>query len=246
MENQKPIEKKYFVYEKIDETKDVLVIRFKPEDGKPLDFKSGMFIMISGIDKKSGKIMPARAFSISSDPASPILELLVAKEHPLNNSIHRTYFMDAAIGDPFIVKGPYGQFSFEVDRDKKVLFIAGGTGLAPFLSMLRQINRLSANIDSVLIYSVRYPTDIIMKNELSELAKKLKLKEVITVTRPQPNDGWSGLTGHIDANTIKSQCPDYNEREVYICGPLAFVKAMQECLASLGVKKENVKADIWG
>ncbi|MGC8648719.1 MAG: ferredoxin--NADP reductase [Candidatus Micrarchaeia archaeon] len=246
MENLKPAEKKYFIYEKIDETKDVLVIRFKPEDGKPLNFKSGMFIMISGIDKSTGKIMPAKAFSIASDPASPILELLAAKEHPVNNTMHKTHFLDANINDPFIVKGPYGQFSFEVDRDKKVLFIAGGTGLAPFLSMLRQIKRLSANIDAVLFYSVRYPTDIIMKNELIELGNQLKLKEVITVTRPQPNDNWSGLTGHINVDMIKAQCSDYSEREIYICGPLAFVKAMQDCLNSLGVKKENVKADIWG
>ncbi|MCL4546876.1 MAG: FAD-dependent oxidoreductase [Candidatus Marsarchaeota archaeon] len=245
MVKEKIIEKKYQLYERIDETKDVIIVKFKPENGQPLNFTPGMFIMISGIDE-TGKVREARAFSIASDPLSPILELYAVKEHPLLGVMHRTFFLDAKINSTFIVKGPYGQFVFDINNDKKVLLIAGGTGVAPFMSFLKHMDATSSNIDVVLMYSVRFPTDIIRKDEIKEFEKKLNLKTIITVTRPQPNDNWNGLTGHIDSNMIKTQCTDFLERKVYICGPLAFVKAMQDSLSSLGAKKENVKADIWG
>ncbi|MGC8572028.1 MAG: ferredoxin--NADP reductase [Candidatus Micrarchaeia archaeon] len=239
------VEKKYQLYERIDETKDVIIVRFKPEDGKPLNFIPGMFVMIYGVDE-TGKLREGRAFSIASDPSSPILEIFAVKEHPLNNTMHRTYFLDAKIGSTFIIKGPYGQFKFNSNTDKKVLLIAGGTGVAPFMSFLKHMDTTGSSIDAVLMYSVRFPTDIIQKSKIEEFEKKLKLKVAITVTRPQPNDNWKGLTGHIDINMIKAQCPDYIERKVYVCGPLAFVKAMQDCLLLMNIKKENIKADIWG
>ena len=69
---------------------------------------------------------------------------------------------------------------------------------------------------------------------------------VITVTRPQPGDGWMGQTGHVDAEMIKKYAPDFLERGFYICGPLPFVKAIKDALAAIGVPANKVSADVWG
>jgi len=70
-------EKKYFVSEKIEETPEVLVVGFKPEDGTPVALDPGMFRMLSGIDKTTGQRYVARALSIASDPSSANMEFFI-------------------------------------------------------------------------------------------------------------------------------------------------------------------------
>ena len=241
-DNIYPITKKpYLVTENIAETKEVIIVRLKPEDGAPLNFDAGMFIMISGLDA-TGKEYVARALSVASEPASPQMEFFIIKEH----DSHVSHFVETKPGDRYNIKGPHGQFKFTPGVDKKVLFIAGGTGLAPFMSMMRHVKRIGAQDDMVLLYSIKYPTEIIRKDELLGYMQQLNLKLAVTVTRPAPGDGWTGYTGHISADMVKKYAPDFPERAIYICGPLAFVKAMKDIFSALGVPNERVKADVWG
>ncbi|MDE1856670.1 MAG: hypothetical protein KGH98_01145 [Candidatus Micrarchaeota archaeon] len=225
-----------------DETPEVLLVRLRAQDGAKYTFDPGMFIMISGLEQQTGKTYIARAFSIASEPELSEVELFVVKVH----EGHTSHFIESRIGDTFLIGNPNGQFKFLPDKDSKVLFVAGGTGLAPFMSMLRHMKRINADNDAILLYSIKYPTEIIKKEELESLAQQLKLRTYITVTRPQPGDGWAGETGHIDADKIRKLAPDLSERGVYICGPLPFVKAIKDALTSLGVPQERVKADVWG
>ena len=239
------LERKYILDEKIDETPEVLVLRFKPEDNLPCSFDSGMFMMITGVDG-DGKRYTSRAFSIASDPASLDMEFMVIKQPTHGEHIGTSHFVDAKVGDVFMLKGPSGQFRFDPQRDKKVLFIAGGTGLAPFISMLRHIKLLGVQCDVDMLYSVKFPTEIIRKQELEGYKSELGLKLVVTVTRPVPGDGWTGQTGHIDANMIQKYSPDIKDRMCYICGPLAFVKACKDALTQIGLPQQRVSADVWG
>lgn len=261
-------ERKYILREKVDATPEVLVIRLSSEDGKPWQFDPGMFMMISGIDA-DGKKHIGRAFSISSDPSDPEIEFMIVKEprHPkvapqqaepaqaqAATSTAKaapaespfSHFVEAKIGDPFSLKGPNGQFRFDPNKDKKVLFIAGGTGLAPFMSMLRHMKATGARPDIKMMYSIKYPNEIILKDELEQLVKELNVGMTITVTRPQPGDGWTGQTGHIADIMIKQCVVDCPERMSYICGPLAFVKAVREALAHCGCEENRISADVWG
>ena len=236
-----PEKRPFAITEKIDETPEVLIVRFKAQDGRPLSFDPGMFVMTFGIDA-AGKEYTGRAFSIASEPEIDTFELFVVKAH----DGHTSYFVNAKVGEVFNITGPHGQFKFDASADKKILCLAGGTGMAPFMSMFRHIRRINAGTDSRMIYSIKYPTEIIRKQELQGLEGQIALKTLVTVTRPAQGDGWTGQTGHIDANMIKAFAPDYMERSPYICGPLAFVKAVKDALISLGVPQNKIKADVWG
>jgi ferredoxin-NADP reductase len=223
------------------ETPDVNLFRFAPEDNIGIKFDPGMFVMVEYKDDKTGTKI-SRAFSIASSPTASYLEFFISMVHG-----RFTSHLDAAkVGDTYYITGPYGQFRFTPEKDKKVLFLAGGTGLAPFMSMLRQIKDMQSDNDIVLIYSVKFPTEIIRKQELEELEKILKLKVIITVTRPQEGDGWNGETGHINAEMIKKYAPDVNGRTIYVCGPLGCVNAMKDVVAGMGIDKASIKADVWG
>jgi len=216
-----------------------------PKDGQPFNFDPGMFMMITGVDS-AGKRYTSRAFSIASDPSTSQIEFMVIKEPRHGEHIGRSHFADANIGDIFFLKGPNGQFRFDPSVNSHVLFIAGGTGLAPFTSMLRHIKATNSRCDVVLLYSTKYPTEIIWKDELNSYVEDLGIRLVVTVTRPQPNDGWTGQTGHIDREMVLRYAPDAKERTAYICGPLEFVKAVKDALAAIGLPAEKVKADVWG
>jgi ferredoxin-NADP reductase len=235
--NQKP----YAILDIKQETPNVNVFTFKSQDGSKLDFDPGMFVMMTNIDSSSGEKV-TRAFSIASLPGSDILEFYISMVHGKFTSKLDT----AKVGDIYYVTGPYGQFRFAPKQDRKVLFIAGGTGLAPFMSMLKQIKELNTGNDIVLLYSVRYPSEIIRKDELEQLRNELPLKTIITVTRPQDGEEWKGETGHIDQDMIKRTVPDLFERSSYICGPLGFVKAAKDSLVALQYPTEKIKVDVWG
>ncbi len=238
-----PVEKKLYELELSEGiTPEVQLVRLKSVDGSRMDFDAGMFAMVYGIDKETQKTLIGRAYSIASEPNAEYLEFYVVKEH----GGHVTYFMESKPGDKYYVVGPHGQFKFIPETNKKVVFIAGGTGFAPFMSMLRHISRVKAGTDVVLVYSIKFPTEIIMKDELMQLAKDLNVKLCITVTRPQEGDGWTGMTGHVDANMIIKEAPDLLERTTYVCGPLAFVQAVKSALVQLNVPAGEIKADVWG
>ena len=238
-----PVSKKVYELTKSEsETPEVQRVRLKAVDSSTMDFDAGMFAMISGIDKDTGKLYIGRAFSIASEPNSEEMEFYVVKEH----GGHVSYFTTSKPGDKYQITGPYGQFQFVPEENNKVLFIAGGTGFAPFMSMLRHIKKINAGTDVILIYSIKFPTEIIRKDELMQLKDELGIKLLITVTRPQEGDGWSGKTGHVDANMIKEAAPDINDRTTYVCGPLPFVQAIKNALVQLNVPQNEIHADVWG
>lgn len=246
MVNYPVIERKYLISEKIDETPEVLVIGMKPEDGKPNAFDPGMFMMLYGIDKQTGERHVGRAMSIASDPSSINMEFFIIKNPTHGEHIGRSHFNDVEMDDQFVLKGPSGQFRFDPTKDSKVLFIAGGTGISPFMSMLRHMRLRNDSTDVIVLYSVKYPTEVIKKQELEEMGKSLELKLTVTVTRPAPGDGWAGQTGHVDAAMVQKYAQDFTERMCYVCGPLAFVKAVKDALASLNVPTNRISADVWG
>ncbi len=232
--------KEYIITQIVHETPDVDIFYLTPPDNQLLNFDPGMFVMLTYLSA-SPKLEITRAFSIASSPNTSVLDFYI---HMIHGQL-TSKLEGSKIGDRLLVTGPYGQFRFIPSEDKKVLFIAGGTGLAPMMSMLKQISDQSAGTDVVMLYSVRYPNEIIRKEELKELESRITLKNVITVTR-QSDLPWEGERGRINSEMIKRHCVDCGERTVYICGPLEFVKAMKQAANELGISNVKVKADVWG
>jgi ferredoxin-NADP reductase len=235
------LNKSYLLTEIKKLTSTVSSFVFRAQDGAPIDFTPGMFAMLQYKDPSTGEAI-ARAFSIANSPPSPELEFIIALIHGKLTSKLEV----AKVGDLYSISAPYGQFKFEINSGEKFLFLAGGTGIAPFMSMLRYAKQLNAGIDTNMIYSTKFPNELIYKDELDEYLKDPKFRLDITVTRPQSGDGWTGTTGHVDAAMIAKNVPDLKERTSYICGPPAFVKACKEALTSLGVEEKSIKAEMWG
>ena len=235
------VKKPYVISEIIKETPEVNIFKFKAQDGSRLSFDAGMFIMLAYKNPQTGEEI-ARAFSLASKPDDETLDFAISMIHGRFTSKLDT----AQVGDVYYVSGPHGQFKYDPNQNKKVLFVAGGTGLAPFLSMLRLIEEKKLDTDIKLLYSMRFSTETICKEELEGYKKCLKFEMTRSVTREQDVAGWDGEYGHIDAAMISRHVADPKERTCYVCGPLKFTKAIEAALVELGVDKANIKADVWG
>ncbi len=231
--------KEYLITEIIHETPDVDIFSITPPDNEIMEFDPGMFVMLTHVSADSKEV--TRAFSIASSPTTCVLDFYI---HMIHGQL-TSKLENSKLGDKLLVTGPYGQFRFVPSEEKKVLFIAGGTGLAPMMSMLKQIKDQSTGTDVALLYSVRYPNEIIRKEELKSLESEIGLNTTITVTR-ESEQHWDGERGHINSQMISRHVPDYAERTVFVCGPLEFVKAMRTATSELNINSIKVKADVWG
>ena len=235
------VNKPYVLAEIRKTTPDVTTFTFRAQDNTSVDFAPGMFAMLTYQDKATGQKI-SRAFSMANSSPADSLKFFIS----MIGGQLTSRLAQAKVGDVYYISAPYGQFKFDINAGGRLLFLAGGTGLAPFYSMLRFIIEKGAKPDIILLYSVKYPADIIERDGLEDMVKQLGGKLVVTVTRPKPEDNWQGQTGHVDAAMIAKYAPDAKDRISYICGPPAFVKALKDALVGMGVPEKEIRAEMWG
>ncbi len=218
------------VKEVLQETPRVRLVRLTWPDISKFTFKPGQWVGVYCDDFLGENNKPLRrAFSIASIPGENYIELCVARGKGLS-----AHLQDLPEGAKVYVDGPYGMFWLR--PAEKYLFIAGGTGIAPFRPLVHQA--LSEGKEVLLLYSMKTPSDFIYRKEFEGL-KGLKLIPTITVDQfPQ----WKGERGRVQSFLNKYFKKGF---DVYICGPPAMVEAVQEKLLKLGQLKEKVFVDKW-
>ena len=133
------------------------------------------------------------------------------------------------------VDGPYGNFWLR--PSKTYLFIAGGTGIAPFRSMIHDALQSGANV--ILLYSMKTPVDFIYRDEFESL-EGLELIPTITADHKYP--AWQGKQGRVQTLLPKVWKKDFS---VYVCGPPMMVAEVEAQLLKLGQPKEQLFIDKW-
>ena len=225
----------------IDETPSVKVFRVELPENADIDFYPGQFFMVSFVD--DAEIKTSRAYSIASSPLNKkYLEIGLDKVGPFT-----TKLFSMKEGDMLKFKGPYGKFYFSEEMKNNLVLIAGGTGITPIMGIIRYCNdkRLSNKIK--FVYSVKTPHNIIYKEDLEKIKKSNQnFYYVVTITRANAEHNWKGNIGRIDINLLKQNIEDIEGSLYYLCGPKEFVHNVIDMLESLGVKKEQIKTDIWG
>ncbi len=177
-------------------------------------------------------------FSIASSP-NDHEKLKVAFRN--SDSFFKKTLLSLPLGAPVILEGPSGNFILPETADKPTVFIAGGIGITPFMSMLTDINETKKPYQVTLFYSNRDASSAVYDAELRQFAKlNPSLKPVFTMT----NDlQWKGETKAIGSDLIASYVGDLANHFFYIAGPPAMVFAIQDDLRRLGVKDEYIRTE---
>jgi methane monooxygenase component C len=196
----------------------------------PFTWEPGQYLQIT---------LPAvgatRAYSMANAPdGSRELEFLIRLLPDGQFSGHVARGL--AKGEPVRLRGPYGQFAFR--GETKSVFVAGGTGLAPILAILRSLADSNPAVQAKVVFGVGGESDLFYTDELSSLRQLLPNLELVT-TVEHAGAGWSGAVGratdHLDPIDTMSA--------YYLCGPPAMVSAAEALLTSNGVVREHIHVE---
>lgn len=191
----------------------------KPEG---YSFESGQATSVA--INKSGFIEKKRPFTFASTNEDENIEMIIKKYKGVTKEMH-----DLQVGDELLIDNPWGSFRYK----GKGVFIAGGAGITPFLSIFRKLKRNSELQGNFLIYSNKTQKDIILEQELKEM---LKENVIFTLTSEQ-KQGYE--YGRINEEIIKKYVKNFNQL-FYICGPPQFVSEITNILRKLNVKFESI------
>ena len=235
-----------------DEMADMYTLVLKPKrgliDSKWPTFQAGQFIELM-VEKEGSRTL--RCFSISSSPAyykkTGLIELSIRIQQ--QGRITPWIREQLAPGGLVNISAAQGDFVLPAtvpfsQNPEKYLFIAGGSGITPFRSMLQQqtlqqtLNKQAAELDIHLLYYSRNQQNVVFQQELEQLQKDYPTITISFV------DGEK--EGFICSQHLQSYCPDYHQRTSYICGPSPMIQQARKVLAELDVASDKVHFEFFG
>jgi ferredoxin-NADP reductase len=190
-----------------------------------------------------------RSYSIASSPEDDRLMLTVERIDDGEVSPYLTEVLQ--IGDRVELRGPIGgYFVWNAGRDPgraPVLLVAGGSGIAPLMAMIRHRAKSDEKVPTRLLYSSRSYEEIIYREELDRLAESDPTLSVIyTLTRRQP-ENWTGYARRIDQAMLKETAWPPSERPLaFTCGPTSLVETVASYLQALGYEPGRIKTERFG
>ncbi len=184
-----------------------------------------------------------RSYSIASAPDGTRVELTVVR---IDDGEVSPCLDQLQPGDQIEFRGPAGgYFAWEPSLGGPLLLVAGGSGIAPLMAMIRVRAAAGSDADTRLLFSSRIWDDVIYRQELERLIGN-RLAVVHALTASQPT-GWAGYARLVDADMLAEVGPAPAARPlVYVCGPTRFVEAAAEALVRLGHQPQAIVAERYG
>jgi ferredoxin--NADP+ reductase len=229
-----------------DETDDLASFWVR-STGEPVSFEPGQYLTI-GV-QADGKLVQ-RPYSVASSPrvARDGFEFYVRLVPILRFT---TLLWRLPVGHGMRMTGPKGRFLLEPDDDRAHLFISTGTGIAPFMSMIRTQLFDGAPRRTIIAHGVSYVRELGYRRELERYERQgLPITYVPTISRPRDaaNAGWTGRTGRVES-ILDDVCTDFDlepERTVaYICGNPEMILIADEIVRARGLPEPHVKKELY-
>ncbi len=183
-----------------------------------------------------------RSFSMANTTTrdTGLMEFVI-KVYP-DGQFSRFLAETVAVGDRLDITGPFGVFTLR-EGDNDLVFVGGGAGMAPILSLLRTMAERGLQRKATFFYGARTKQDLCFEAELHELEEKLPdFRYVPALSEPGDDDGWDGETGLI-TDVVKRLASDLKGAHGYVCGPPPMVEAALPLLAQLGVEEKRIYYD---
>lgn len=207
-----------------------------------LEFVAGQFVdltLVSALEMDDQG--PSRTLTIASAPFED--ELMFAVR--IRDSAFKRGLKRLRPGGQVLMDHPAGTFTLHRDQSKASVFIAGGIGVAPFLSMVRQTNHEGTPRRIYLFYSNRRPEDAPFLAELHELKRanpNFQFIPTMTQVSTSPHQ-WTGETSYLRKDTMAKYLGELIGPLYYIAGPPAMVESMRQKLRDAKVKPDDIFTD---
>lgn len=221
---------------------DLLLVQFEKPAG--FQFHAGQFAELGLIENPV--LNPEetfRTFSFVSAPSDPSLEFTMR----LSRSAFKTTLTTIPLGTKVLLKGPAGTLRLHSDENRTAMFLAGGVGIAPFMSILRQAAHDHLQHSYFVFYSTHSRSEMPYLEELSALAasRTVNLQLIPTLTGAA-EPGWRGEEGRITASMIRQHASSAVNPMYYIAGPSRFVSGMISAATALDASEADVRIEDFG
>lgn len=221
--------------------RDTMAFTFSRPTG--FTFKPGQAIDVTLIEPPQTDAKGSRrAFSIVSAPFYG--DLVVATR--MRDSAFKRVLGSLPLGNRVQIEGPFGSLTLHNSRSRPAIFLAGGIGITPFMSILRQAARDDRPRVIKLLYSNRRPEDAAFLPELQQLERAHRgwFRLIATMTEPQGTGAaWDGPTGLIDPELVRSVITEPAAPVFYVAGPPAMVGAMRQGLNGIGIDDDDIRSE---
>src|SRR5699024_7846719 len=177
---------------------------------------------------------------------------------PVSTFLHERFH----VGDTVRADGPYGVFGSDVRPGAGALYLSAGSGVTPFLSMMRARRALLESGERSLplwssvvhVHAAHTPADLVHRAEVAGLSGRdaTTFIPVCSADSAGPASGagpgtaaevWAGVRGRLTTDTLRLLAPDAADREVFICGPTAYMEAVLAMVVDLGVPPERIHTE---
>ena len=220
----------------------LLTIRRKQRGS--LAFVPGQYAAISF--QKNGRPTPVRFFSIVNSPSSG--EALQFAMRVKGNYTRTVSELNK--GDKVYIGGPYGEFIIDPEFDKRIIMMAGGIGVTPFVSMIRHATETQSQIPMTLLYSCKTEDDIPFINELRLLEQRNpQFKLVLFISSGGINriNKSTVVRGRIRTSVIEQiSGGSTNKYTFFVCGPSSFIGNMSDMLVGMGTEPQRIVVEAFG
>lgn len=182
-----------------------------------------------------------RYFTIASSPSEDTIKLGV-KILPDKSSSFKKALLNLKVGQRMSADQLTGDFTVAQNSDHKLIFIAGGIGVTPFRSIIKNLIENGTKKDIVIFYSAADPKEFVYK-DIFKQAEGFGVKTIYLLGSKEPVKSWTGETGFLTEEMIIKYAPDFKERKVYLSGPVAMVNNYKNLFRGIGVSNTSMHTD---
>ncbi|GAA4469929.1 ferredoxin reductase family protein [Novipirellula rosea] len=232
--------KPYRVEDVRQESPDVWTLRLALPEGEVSEHLPGQFNFLTFPNSAA---VPAEEhhFTISSSPTlNGFVESTIKASGDLTSQIG-----EIQRGETVIVHGDFGRFSYTLQRDEsELVFIAGGIGITPLMSMLRHMRDTDDKRRVVILYGNKTEADILFRSELADMQSMQEPILHVEHVLSEPDEKWPGESGHIDGKLLNRLLGgDLMKTGFYICGPAAMTDQVVTALRRQKVPCRNLHTE---
>ncbi|MHB9019689.1 MAG: ferredoxin--NADP reductase [Minisyncoccota bacterium] len=223
--------REFILVSKKDEAENIVSLFFKSVDGLDFNFIAGQYVSVRVLSIAGH----SKCYTISSSPNKKLICLTVKKQGVFSSAL-----IDLKIGDKAFFEGPYGRF-YPEENCEDMVFIAGGIGVTPFFSIIKDRFNSNKKPKISLLYSNKNISGIAFFDELNELAKNKVINNLVYfLTQEKNKQPLIKEYARINKELIKKHLGYLEKRNYYICGSIQFVNTIWKDLKESGVPEENI------